>query len=228
VEFLSGVKLLAGAVVLRTLETYRLLLTRFWWLLALFFGSNFIVDYALRITLQSVMMLTFISIIILLSRSSMVRKDWKYIFFSNQTISILLWNFICLLIVKAVGLKMLFHCASLYAPGLVYIMRVTLPAIATLWAYYLLDNQMSWGNILYIIPKSMYECIFLLWRYPLVLLLLFVVVFLFFYILLSIHCLLVGISMQHFLTSFIILLLFSWCAASLAVLYEEMRYRAGV
>lgn len=156
---LSTIKTLGGAVILRTLETYRLLITRFWWLLGFLIAINALFTSNIAYYGSSLIL---VSVILLLSRSSVVQKGWRYVFFSNQTVGMLAWD---------VSLLAILGLLSLFPPGrggmvtpfdipstggiILFISLITItPALILFWAYVLLDTKITLSNALYIVPQS--------------------------------------------------------------------------
>lgn len=232
-DSLSRVKLLAGAVVLRAFETYRLLLTRFWWLLILFL-VNFVVLYfgiipAYRMFMVLYFLIWFImySTIILLSRSSMVCKDWRYVFMSNKTMGIIIaWGclWVCwsamlgilVAIISRRGLIPLNVASFQYLVGAGVVIAPFLYVVIPIWIFCLLDNSLLWGNIMYALGNSIYQTMLLCYHSPITILFLYIVA-------------LVQLFSNVFgLPSFFAPVLALFYIPLIAVLYEEMRYRTGV
>lgn len=217
----STIKTLGGAVALRALETYRLLFTRFLPLVLIFIISGLTIYNQQQTGIFLITTLILTSIIILLSRSSMVRRDWRYLFLSDQTISITLWNGLWLMAIASPlprYLKLLPASVALFFT-LPFVFGVA-PAMTLLWAYCLLDTKISWQNLVFFIPQSFYTLILLIWSN--------LALFLFFTI-----AILVGLILSIILAIAVhlllpVLLLAPLYTALAAVTYEEMRYRAGV
>lgn len=237
------IRTLGGATLLRALETYRLLFTRFWWALALLVGVHYIpllyvshvnperlYDYVLFTGLPATLLLC---TIVLLSRSSMVRKDARFVFMSNQTLQIVVWALMGALLVMALtwfAQKFLL----VYSVVFFRIISTVLMGYWFLWAYYLLDTQVIWYRYPYILIQSLSRALRLLSHnvpeFAVLMLLSIIEMYVFFYGIRLLENIAYAVAWRLMALKFFIavLVLFPWYAAAVAVLYENMRYRSEV
>lgn len=238
-SFLSTATTLGGAVVLRIMETCRLLCTTFWALSLIIFVPG--VLYA-DIRIRTICLLAFATLTFLLSRSSMVRKDYSYIT-SLEKLSACLVYFaskaLCVFVIMLFAVFATYVVQSLSSHqnlvsllcALLFALLACVPIIYgtlgfAVWIYVLLDSNITFSALPQVLIRSLRQTHQLIYH-NITLLLTFTTVvavvggiFSFVFLFLSLifgNNLFLRIALQ-----FIIL------APAYAVFYEEARYRTQI
>jgi hypothetical protein len=254
-SMLATLKMLGGATVLRALETYKLLFLRFWWLMGILalwtyypllylykhhrsYGRTSYLPGASDVYVPAVLSVaTLILLIILLSRSSMVRKDWRYVLRSPQTVHGIVWEGLSVFL----GASLLFFLRDFWLmfdqPARLILLTIALSP-SVLWAYCLLDMKLVWWRYPVILVQSFGQMLRLLYHNILGLLALDLITGVTTYVFFSVITFLEHVPRTFDYPVYLVLywptklsffmgvlLIFPWFLGFIAVLYEHMRYR---